>query len=146
MIIKNLISTFILSISLNCIVSEIVWSQQQPLKPITINNNNLGFDSQLWGNSGHKGDRQALIQAINYSLRFLQTQKAIEVYQNYPIPEITRERVIASLKRFRQLVQQSSSPSELQQAVAKEFIFYQSVGSDNLGTVSFTGYFQPISE
>ena len=117
------------------------FTQQLPLKPIAINNNiNLGLDNRLW----QKGDKQALIQAINYSLRYLQTKKAIEVYQNYPIPEITRERVIASLQRFRQLLQQSSSPSQLQQAIAKEFIFYQSVGNDNLGTVSFTGYFQPI--
>jgi membrane-bound lytic murein transglycosylase A len=37
----------------------------------------------------------------------------------------------------------SKSPAELEQAVKREFVFYQSVGKDNQGTVDFTGYFEP---
>lgn len=89
-------------------------------------------------------DKPKLIQAIDRSLDYLQTPRAKEIYRNYPIKEFSRERVIASLKRFRQLVLTSNNPQELQSAIAREFIFYQSVGHDNQGTVSFTGYFQPL--
>ena len=142
---KKFIPLFLLSLGLSFPCLDIVLAQQKLLKPVSVNyNDRLGLDRQLWGNSWQKGDKQAFIKAINYSLRYLHTKKAMEVYKNYPIPDLSRERVIASLKRFRQLLQQSSSPSQLQQAVAREFTFYQSVGHDNLGTVSFTGYFQPV--
>ena len=109
-----------------------------PLK--TIDNPNVPLiDEKLFID-----DRQALIKAIDHSLNYLQTKKAQEVYQEYPIPEFTRERVTASLKRFRTLLLTSKSPQQLQQAVAREFDLYKSVGHDNLGTVSFTGYFQPL--
>jgi membrane-bound lytic murein transglycosylase A len=142
---KKIISLLLFSLGLSWSLTNFALAEQQPLKPISINNsNNLGLDEQLWGNSWQKGDKQAFLRAINHSLGYLQTPKAIAVYKNYPLKGITRERVIASLRRFRQLLQQSSSPVQLQQAVAREFTFYQAVGHDNLGTVSFTGYFQPL--
>jgi membrane-bound lytic murein transglycosylase A len=49
-----------------------------------------------------------------------------------------------SLVRFRQLVVSSKSPAQLQAAVNREFAFYKSAGSDNQGTVQFTGYFEPV--
>jgi membrane-bound lytic murein transglycosylase A len=97
----------------------------------------------LWGNSLFSSDRQALIAAIDGSLRYLNTNTARVAYQNYPIAGITHERVIASLRRFRQLLLQSQTATQLQAAVAREFVFYQAIGHDNLGTVSFTGYFVP---
>jgi membrane-bound lytic murein transglycosylase A len=142
---KKFIPLFLLSLGLSFPFLDIVLAQQKPLKPVSVNDKDrLGLHRQLWGNSWQKGDKQAFIKAINHSLRYLQSKKAMEVYKNYPIADLSRERVIASLRRFRQLLQQSSSPSQLQLAVAREFTFYQSVGHDNLGTVSFTGYFQPI--
>jgi membrane-bound lytic murein transglycosylase A len=48
------------------------------------------------------------------------------------------------LVRFRQLVTTNNSAAELQAAVKKEFVFYQSIGKDNKGTVTFTGYYEPI--
>lgn len=89
-------------------------------------------------------DKQKLIQGINHSLRYLETAKAREVYASYPLKEFSRERVIASLKRFRELLINSQTPQQLQAAVEREFVFYQSVGNDNQGTVHFTGYFQPL--
>ncbi len=43
-------------------------------------------------------------QAIDHSLRYLNSSAAIRAYQNYPIPEITRQRVQRSLVRFRQFL------------------------------------------
>jgi membrane-bound lytic murein transglycosylase A len=74
----------------------------------------------------------------------LQTPEAQKAYQNYPVPGIRRDRVQRSLKRFRQLLVKSPSAPILQQAVQKEFTFYQAIGNDQQGTVAFTGYFQPI--
>lgn len=108
----------------------------------------LGVDEQLWGQGASKGDRQALLSAIDDSLRYLQTPKAIQDYRKYlnasGQSEQLRQRVQRSLKRFRQLVVSSRSAAELQQAVQQEFAFYRSVGKDNRGTVAFTGYFEPV--
>lgn len=118
----------------------------QPVNPQTsqVTLDSLGFDEQLWGRPGQPGDRPALLKSIDYSLGYLQTSKAKQAYQQYPVPGITRDRVRRSLVRFRQLVVSSRSPAQLQAAVNREFVFYKSVGKDNNGTVFFTGYFEPI--
>lgn len=104
----------------------------------------IGLDEQLWGQNGQPGDKQALLQSITNSLRYLQSPGAAEEYKRYAEVGISRDRVLRSLSRFRQLVLTSKSPAELQAAVQREFIFYQSVGRDNKGTVLFTGYYEPI--
>ncbi len=121
-----------------------------PLKPIaigtdcTLRQSCLGWDDQIWGQSGKIGDRQALLASIDNSLRYLAKDDAIAVYQNYPVKEITLDRVRQSLLRFRQLVVSSNSPTELRAAVQREFVFYQSVGNDGKGTVKFTAYYEPV--
>jgi membrane-bound lytic murein transglycosylase A len=114
----------------------------QPVSPGTACNsqNCLGWDEQLWGRNG---DCQALLTSIDNSLRYLETNKAIIIYQTYPIREITLDRVRRSLVRFRQLVMSSKSAAELQASVHREFIFYQSIGNDGKGTVKFTAYYEP---
>ncbi|QSV54319.1 MAG: murein transglycosylase [Dolichospermum sp. UKL201] len=86
-------------------------------------------------------DKKSLLKSIDYSLQYLQTEQAITAYQK---SEITRERVYNSLQRFRQLLISTKSPQALQVAIEKEFIFYQSVGRDNKGTVLFTAYYEPL--
>jgi membrane-bound lytic murein transglycosylase A len=120
-----------------------------PLRPVSLDDGQvnleaLGFDEQLWGRPGQPGDRQALLRSIDNSLRYLTSPKAVQAYQQYPVPGITRDRVRRSLVRFRQLVVKSRSPAELQSAVKREFVFYKSVGNDEQGTVLFTGYFEPV--
>lgn len=117
----------------------------QPLQPIKLKGvgtgkNCLGWDEQLWGKNG---DRQALLTSIDNSLRYLRTNKAAIVYANYPIKEITLDRVRRSLLRFRQLLVNSKSAAQLQAAVHREFVFYQSIGNDGKGTVKFTAYYVP---
>lgn len=103
--------------------------------------NCLGWDEQLWG---QQGDKQALLISIDNSLRYLESNRAIAAYQTYPITEITLDRVRRSLVRFRELVISSQSAAELQAAVRREFVFYQSIGNDNQGTVKFTAYYEPV--
>jgi membrane-bound lytic murein transglycosylase A len=86
-------------------------------------------------------DKKSLLQSIDYSLKYLQTERAIKAYQKL---EITRERVIQSLTRFRQLVIYTKSAQQLHTAIEKEFVFYQSIGRDNKGTVLFTAYYEPL--
>ncbi len=111
--------------------------------PTAIEESPLGFDEQLWGKTG---DKAALLKSIDNSLRYLDTPAAAKAYQNYAVQGIGRDRVRRSLVRFRQLVATSRSAGELQTAVKREFVFYQSVGKDNKGTVQFTGYYEPIYE
>lgn len=116
-----------------------------PLQPITeAEEQLLGLDDRLWGSAGQKGDKQALLNSVDNSLRYLRTPKAAEAYAKYAVPGITLERVRRSLVRFRQLVVNSRSAAQLREAVRREFVFYQSVGQDNQGTVTFTGYYEPI--
>ncbi len=88
-------------------------------------------------------DRAAILGAIDHSLAYLRTPGSVSDYQDYAVPGITHNRVRRSLQRFRTLVAFSHSVAELQQAVATEFDFYQSIGQDEAGTVAFTGYFEP---
>jgi membrane-bound lytic murein transglycosylase A len=121
------------------------------LKPVNIGAN-LGWDDQIWGSRGQKspgnlsmsGDSQALLDSIAHSLHYLETGDAIKAYQNYPIREITLDRVRRSLLHFRELVLSSHSPDELQAAVRRDFVFYQSVGNDGRGNVRFTAYYEPV--
>ncbi|MCC5636151.1 murein transglycosylase A [Nostoc sp. CHAB 5844] len=89
-------------------------------------------------------DKKALVTSINRSLKYLQTSQAIAAYQEYQVIGITRDRVIKSLKRFRELLLKSKSAKELHQAIEREFVYYQSVGKDKKGTVLFTAYYEPL--
>lgn len=120
-----------------------------PLQPVNleagqVSQNLLGLDEQLWGRPGQPGDKQSLLKSVDHSLRYLNSAAAVQAYQKYPVPGITRDRVKRSLVRFRKLLLNSRSPAQLQTAVNREFVFYKSVGKDEQGTVHFTGYFEPI--
>ncbi|MCC5620413.1 murein transglycosylase A [Nostoc sp. CHAB 5715] len=110
----------------------------------TFQQNCLGLDDQIWGQRGKIGDRNALLASIDNSLLYLTKSEAIAAYQYYPMKEITLDRVLRSLLRFRQLVISSKSAAQLQAAVSREFVFYQSVGNDGKGTVKFTAYYEPV--
>jgi membrane-bound lytic murein transglycosylase A len=103
----------------------------------------LAIDLQIWQYpNGMAGDKATLLRAIDHSLQYLRTPKAAEAYQAYPVQGFSRERVIRSLKRFRQLLQKTNSPAALAAALHKEFEFYQSIGNDDQGQVLFTGYYE----
>ncbi|MCC5668965.1 murein transglycosylase A [Nostoc sp. CHAB 5784] len=89
-------------------------------------------------------DKKALLSAIARSLQYLQTTNAVAAYQNYQVAGITRDRIIKSLKRFRELLLTTNSATELHQATLREFVLYQSVGKDTKGSVLFTAYYEPL--
>ncbi|MGB5974793.1 MAG: MltA domain-containing protein [Nodosilinea sp.] len=109
-----------------------------PLRPVATT-----LAETVWPTLVLPDDRQAFVQAINHSLTYLATPKAAEDYQDYLVPEITRDRVWRSLQRLRHLVTTSPSNSAFQAALRQEFALYQSVGSDSNGNVAYTGYFEP---
>ncbi|MBR8838628.1 MAG: murein transglycosylase A [Stigonema ocellatum SAG 48.90 = DSM 106950] len=100
------------------------------------------LDQQIWGENNQLPDKKPLLKAIDRSLGYLQT--ADTAYQQYPVVGITRDRVIKSLQRFRELLLKSNSAAELNAAIAREFVFYQSVGNDTKGSVLFTAYYEPL--
>lgn len=122
-------------------VSDAQTAQKQN---VTCCHQTLGWDEQIWGQSGQTGDKHALLTSIDHSLRYIQTPAAAKAYRRYSGTGITRDRVRRSLERFRQLVVRSNSPEELQAAVSREFVFYQSTGSDGKGDVLYTAYYEPI--
>lgn len=105
---------------------------------------NSCLDRQIWGENGQSPDKKALLTSIERSLQYLQNNEAEAAYQNYRVVGITRDRVIKSLQRFRELLLKSKSAAELNAAIKREFVFYQSVGSDKKGSVLFTAYYEPI--
>jgi membrane-bound lytic murein transglycosylase A len=120
-----------------------------PLEPVSLNqlqageSDSIAFDAQIWGENGKPGDKALLLKSIDYSLGYLDSAAAANAYSRYQVAGITRDRVRRSLARFRQLAIDSTTPSQLQESVKREFVFYKSIGKDGKGTVAFTGYFEP---
>jgi membrane-bound lytic murein transglycosylase A len=104
----------------------------------------MGLDSQLFRDRQQPGDKQAMLAAIDHSLRYLTSDRALRDYQKLASLGVSRERVQRSLQRFRELLVRSRSARELQTAVTREFAWYQATGKDGQGTVGFTGYFEPV--
>ena len=91
----------------------------------------------------NKSQRMALVRAIDHSLYYLSTPKAIRSYRKYAKTKFNIEHTRRSLLRFKELLLTTDSPAALEKAVKQEFAFYQSVGKDKKGKVEFTGYFEP---
>ena len=108
-----------------------------------------GSDADAWAalqidqSLNSPAQRQALLTAIEYSLRYVRSPAAETAYRHYLVPGFTRDRVRRSLERFHHLVATSESAAALQAAMRAEFTLYQSVGRDGCGAVGFTGYFEP---
>ncbi|MBE9223244.1 MltA domain-containing protein [Cyanobacterium stanieri LEGE 03274] len=137
-LIFNLSKVSLINIGLGLFFIPSSFAQNIPLKPVESLPMEV-LDTQILSR-----DRQRLIRAIDHSLRYMNTESARKAYENYSVPGFTRERVMASLRRFRELLATSHSSAQLQEAIEREFRFYRSVGHDGEGTVHFTGYFQPV--
>ena len=96
------------------------------------------FDSEIWDR------REEALEAIDNNLRYLSSPQAEAAYRNLEGSGITRLAVERTLRRFRVLLLTASSPEELRGCLAREFALYRSKGRDGMGTVRFTGYFQPV--
>ncbi|XZN91236.1 MAG: murein transglycosylase A [Microcoleus sp.] len=139
------IACCVLAIAFNAPVMAV-----SPLQPVSLTqlsaseSESIALDAQIWGVEGKPGDKASLLKSIDYSLGYLDSAAAANAYRRYQVAGITRDRVRRSLDRFRQLVVNSTTPSQLQASVKREFVFYKSIGKDGQGTVAFTGYFEPI--
>ncbi len=116
-------------------------SSTMPCCTAPANGELVGLDEQLLAVNG---DRKAMLESIDNSLRYLATPGAAKVYSTYQVPGINQDRVKRSLVRFRQIVTTSKSANQLRDKVKQEFVFYQAIGKDNKGSVKFTGYYEPI--
>jgi len=122
-----------------CLATPTLTMAQQPQwEPVSAEN--LAPDDSL----SNPNQRQNLVLAINRSLAYLDTPKAITTYAQEPIFGITRDRLRRSLIRFRDLLLTNKTPAQLQAIIAKEFVFYQLKGVDEQKEVLFTGYFEPV--
>ena len=89
-------------------------------------------------------DRAELLPAVEASIRWTAKPHA---EQFFPIEGITHAQALASLERFRDLLETSASPAEFEEALKREFSAYKSAGWDGRGGgVLFTGYYTPILE
>jgi len=86
---------------------------------------------------------EGLEESIDRSLNYLKKPSS---RQFFPINDITHERVVQSLKLFKNYINSGMTESELNQAIRENFDVYTSVGYDKRGTVLFTGYYTPIFE
>lgn len=134
------------------IIKRLVWglglllclgssSPPQPLVPVPVPSFSSELDPQLWSNSSQK---QALLQAVGQSLRYLNSSQAAQAYGKQSIAGISQARVRRSLVRFQTLLRQAPNPQSFQRSLEREFIFYRARGNDGQGLVHFTGYFEPV--
>ncbi len=86
-------------------------------------------------------DKASLIKAIDGTLNYFGKPSS---EQWFPYLDITHERSIRSLERFREILEESRSGEELRAKIVAEFEVYRSKGWDGSGDMLFTGYCQPI--
>lgn len=87
-------------------------------------------------------DRHDLVPAIERSITWTKREHA---KQFFPIAGIEHDRALASLERFKELLESSYGPEAFQKAVLEEFQVYKSAGWNGKGGgVMFTAYCTPI--
>jgi membrane-bound lytic murein transglycosylase A len=102
----------------------------------------LGPDEEPPSFAAQWYERDEIMPALEHSIAWTRKDYA---RQFFPIEGITRERALASLERFRDLLVESSDAEEFERGVAEEFTVYKSAGWNGRGGgVLFTGYCTPI--
>lgn len=86
-------------------------------------------------------DRQSIIAALEHSLTFLAKPGS---QRFYPVAGVQHSEIRTSCEKLLNLLRTTDSDSALQEAIARDFRVFMSVGCDNNGTVLFTGYYTPI--
>jgi len=94
--------------------------------------------------SGQWAEREDILPALDLSIGWTSREHAKRFF---PVAGITHERALASLVRFREILEASFGPEDFQQRLEKEFAVYRSAGWDGRGGgVLFTAYCTPILE
>jgi len=87
-------------------------------------------------------EREELVPALERSISWTRSKHS---QQFFPIAGITHERALASLERFRELLDEARNADEFAAAFEREFTVYKSAGWDGQGGgVLFTGYCTPL--
>jgi membrane-bound lytic murein transglycosylase A len=88
--------------------------------------------------------KDKLLPALDHSLEFLRKSSATRYF---PMAGISHDRTLASLERFRELLESSPDEESFARSIDSEFQVYKSAGWDGAGGgVLFTGYCTPILE
>ncbi len=98
-------------------------------------------DYPRFGAAWYRAKGPAFGEAIDRSIAYLNKPSSRGYY---PMGDVTHERAMASLVRFREVLDEAASPADLDRSIRDEFDVYMSVGCDSKGTVLFTGYYSPI--
>lgn len=88
--------------------------------------------------------REELAEAANYSLTYLSKPSSKTFFPYGQFGEITHERVVASIARFTEVLDESKSPEEFLQSLNGEFEVWIARGRTGTGDVYFTGYGTPM--
>lgn len=87
-------------------------------------------------------ERDQILPALEQSIAWTKKDSS---RQHFPIEGVDRERALASLNRFREILLQSQSGEEFERRIDEEFTVYKSAGWNGRGGgVLFTGYCTPI--
>ncbi|RJX36517.1 MAG: transglycosylase [Desulfarculus sp.] len=86
---------------------------------------------------------KSLFEAAEASLAYLRKINPDKLFTFGPY-RASAGQMAASLERVKDLLYRLPDPSQRSQALKREFILLESVGSDGQGRVLFTGYYEPI--
>lgn len=86
-------------------------------------------------------DRVLLMRSIDYSLQYLSSGSAANAY---PRLGFSRERLVRSLKRFRQILKEAPNSWAFRVRLAREFSLYRVDSRPDSPEVMITGYFAPV--
>lgn len=101
----------------------------------------LTFEKVTWDNSlndlsiADSTEKKALIGAIDNSLLYIKSSKAKEQYKLIANTSFTPERVEKSLLRFKEIIEKTKNPEELNYFIKKEFDVFK------ISDILFTGYY-----
>ena len=102
----------------------------------------LGSDDAVPDFGSQWEEREDILPALDNSITWTRREHAKSFF---PIEGVSHERALQSLLRFRELLEQSYGPEDLQRSIEEEFVVYKSAGWDGEGGgVLFTAYCTPI--
>ncbi len=134
---KGLVLFLVPMILIGC--AELTREVKAPEKPLILlrEKDIPPFDNDL--------DWESLRVAINRSIEYFRRLPEDRLFQ-YGEDQYSAGHLIRSMETFLYILDQAGDMEELTDLVRQRFNVYQSVGSDGLGSVLYTGYYEPILE
>ncbi len=101
-------------------------------------NSVLTIEPEVWQ------QKESLELGLEFSIHYLTGPEAAQDAARLRASGVSPERLLASVRRFRELLGTATSREQLSESLKRDFAVYKSVGYDGQGSVRFTGYFQPV--